>query len=308
MKKVLVVSYSQTGQLTRAVESLVGGLDRAQFAVTVEELHPRPEYPFPWSPSAFFGVFPDAVLGRAPALAPLSFDPGERFDLVILAYQVWYLAPSLPLQAFFRSPWAAALDGTPVVTLVVCRNMWHTASVRMRNLIDEAGGVLMDSVVVTDRGPQWASFVTTPRWLFTGRRDPFWRVFPAAGVSDHVIADLARFGVALSEHEHALAERPPRPLLRGLGAVVVDERAVVPELIGRYSFPPWARVIAAAGRLGGWARALTTVMFVAYLVFAIVVLAPLVSVAALLLRPLLRRRLRSYIQMLEGPSGGEAAA
>ena len=49
----------------------------------------------------------------------------EQFDLVILAYQVWYLAPSGPITAFLKSEAGRRLlHGRPVVTVIACRNMW----------------------------------------------------------------------------------------------------------------------------------------------------------------------------------------
>ena len=103
MKRVLAVGYTQTGQLRRALDSLLGGLDPDQVEVHVEDLRPRPEYPFPWPFYRFLDAFPESVLGVPPELEKPGFDPDEEWDLVILAYTVWFLAPSLPVQAFLRS-------------------------------------------------------------------------------------------------------------------------------------------------------------------------------------------------------------
>ena len=97
MKRILVVYYSQSGDAAAAVEAFVKPLRDAGAAVTMEQIRPTVEYPFPWkSFGRFFDVFPECVLGRPPAIHPLSVNPDERFDLVILAYQIWFLAPSLP--------------------------------------------------------------------------------------------------------------------------------------------------------------------------------------------------------------------
>jgi hypothetical protein len=183
----------------------------------------------------------------------------------------------------------------------------------MKLLIAEAGGLLIDNIVITDQGAPWAGFVTTPRWMFTGRRDRFLGVFPPAGVADDVIEGLARFGAVLNDRRHELDRSGAASLLRGLGAVQVERRYVVPELIGRFSFPLWARAIAAVGPDGSFARRLLTLLFVFYLAGAILVLVPLGILLSLLLYPIIRSPLRAYIERLKAPSGvdpveAEAAA
>lgn len=306
MKHVLVIYYSQSGQSARAAESFVSTLDPGRFEVRMEPVHPKAEYPFPWTFGRFFGILPECVLGRAPMIESPGFDPGARFDLVIIAYQVWYLAPSLPIQGFFRSEHAAVLRDTRVITLVVCRNMWHTASETMRRMIAGAGGILIDNVVITDPSPPLASFVTTPRWMFTGKRDRLWGIFPEAGVPDAEIRRLSRFGSAISSAETDLEGPRGRSILRGLGAVEVQSRYVVPELVGRFSFPPWARLIDASGRPGGLLRRFVTLLFVLYLVFAILILVPVATLVRLLLHPFLKGRLQAYVERLKYPSGIES--
>ena len=303
MKRVLVLYFSQTGQLGRAVRSFVDGLDRSELEVTLEPIRPARPYPFPWKIREFFGVFPDCVLGTAPEIEPLSIRPDDRFDLVVLGYTVWFLAPSLPVQGFLASRYAGVLQATPVITLIACRNMWHTASERMKQAIAERGGRLIDNVVLTDDGPAWASFVTTPRWMFTGKRDRFLRVFPPAGISDARLEGVSRFGRAVTEGLRELDGPAAEPFLRGLGAVKVEERYVLPELVGRFSFPFWARVIAACGPPGALARSLATAAFRLFLVFAILVVVPALLVIRILAYPLLRKRIRAYADRLRSPSG-----
>src|SRR5579872_876811 len=97
-KKVLLVHYaSPSGQLSDVMQNLSaplaasGDVDMRQIV-----LRPRDPYPFPWPILRFFDTFPETIYLDAPELAPLGLDPGERFDLVILGYQVWFLSPSLP--------------------------------------------------------------------------------------------------------------------------------------------------------------------------------------------------------------------
>ena len=55
MKKVLVVYYTQSGQLLEILRSLMGPLEESgRVSVTYEELRPVPKFPFPWKPLEFF--------------------------------------------------------------------------------------------------------------------------------------------------------------------------------------------------------------------------------------------------------------
>ena len=71
-KHILIVSYSQTGQLTRLAESFVSPL-RTQSDIMVEhcQLQPQTAYEFPWRFLPFFNAFPESVhLQPAPIKQP----------------------------------------------------------------------------------------------------------------------------------------------------------------------------------------------------------------------------------------------
>ena len=159
MKRVLVVYFSQSGQLARVARGLVSPLAEADDMELVEEvLRPIRPYPFPWSFWSFLEVMPETVLLEPPPLQPLAVRAEERFDLIVLAYQVWYLAPSGPMTAFLKSETGRKLvRGRPMVTVIACRNMWLAAQETVKRLIQEAGGRLRDNVAFVDRGGTLAS-------------------------------------------------------------------------------------------------------------------------------------------------------
>jgi len=302
MKKVLLVAWSQSGQLTRIAERIVAPLRNGDVTVDHWALRPQTPYPFPWSLRSFFDVFPESVLMEGPALAdppPLA----EDYDLVILAYQVWYLAPSLPVSGFLQDPRAQRLlAGKPVIAVCACRNMWMNAWSQLRARLEGLGARVLDHVVMVDAGSTLATFITTPRWLLTGRRDAAWGL-PAAGVAESEIAAASRFGVALSEALARDAERDTAPLLAGLGAVKVEPRLAFSERAGGRIFRVWARLIRAAGRAGQRRRLPLLALFATYLVMIILLLVPL----NLGLQTLFSGALRGYFARIrarfEAPSG-----
>src|SRR5262245_19155860 len=60
MKRILVIHYSQTGQLTEVVRAFVGPLLEApDVEVVFETLAPERPYPFPWPFLQFLDAFPE---------------------------------------------------------------------------------------------------------------------------------------------------------------------------------------------------------------------------------------------------------
>lgn len=293
-KRVLLVHFSQTGQLARVARTLTAPLAQAHDVELVEEiLRPRPPYPFPWPAWRFLDAMPESVLLDPPQLEPLTVPANAQFDLVVLAYQVWFLAPAGPIVAFLKSEAGRALvRGRPLITVVACRNMWLMAHETMKRLVAEAGGELRDNVVLTDQSGTLASFITTPRWLLTGKRDAFWGL-PAAGVADAAIAATDRFGNALVAALRAGRERAPGALLAGLGAAKVDPNLVFSERAGSRAFRAWSRIIRLGGGPGGIGRLPLLALFCVYLVVMIIVVVPPSLLLQRLLRPFFRRRLQS---------------
>ncbi len=307
MIRILVLYYSQTGQLTRAARSMLAPLaNRADIEIVWQNLEPAQPFPFPWTFFTFLDVFPESVYLDPPPMRPVSFNPDDKFDLVILAYQVWFLSPSLPVTGFLKSPDARVLKNKPVITLIACRNMWLSAQEKMKTVLVSLGGRLIDHVVLVDQGPPWATFVTTPRWLLTGKKDGFLGLFPPAGVSDNDIAGAARFGRALADSLHLLQSEPGTPLLQGLGAVKVNPGYIMGEKIAHRSFLVWGKLLRAIGGPGHpWRRGILLI-YVIFLVGMILTVAPLGILLRALARPLLRRKMDAEVLRLEQPSGSSS--
>ncbi|MCK6391326.1 MAG: dialkylresorcinol condensing enzyme [Azonexus sp.] len=302
---MLVVTFSQSGQLAEITGKISAPLSAAGHRVHLEVLKPRTPFPFPWPFVDFIDAFPECVLREAPPLQPLNLPADSDFDLIILCYQVWYLAPALPMTAFLQSAEGQRLlKGKPVITVVACRNMWLSAQAAMREMIADAGGRLLDHIAFTDRGHPLATFITTPRWVLTGRRNGFWGL-PAAGVAPDEIAGARRFGRALTEALDQDLERGSAPLLRGLRAVTVNPRLAISERAGRRAFGVWSRLIRAAGKRGQWRRRPLLLVFLIYLIAMIITVVPLSLLLQWLLSPLLSSRLNVLKAELEQPSGSD---
>jgi hypothetical protein len=305
VKHVLVINYSQTGQLSDVSAQVVAPLRAAGHAVHVETLVPETPFPWPWPIVDFVDAFPECVQLDPPPLKPLSVTVDQQFDLIILTYQVWYLAPALPMTAFLKSPEGKRLiNGKPVITLVACRNMWLSAQETMKQLIATAGGQLRDHLAFTDQGHALATFITTPRWVLTGKRNRFFGL-PPAGVAPEEIRGASRFGRALADALDADAEKSSAPMLTGLRAATVNPRLALSERAAHRAFKVWSKLIRFFGKRGQWRRRPILLLFALYLITLVLTVVPLSLLIQWLLSPLLKPRLERLKTELELPSGSQ---
>ena len=116
-KKLLVIYYSQSGQLGDILYNLTDPLIKAGHSVEKIIVQPAIAYPFPWTGKSFFAVMPDCVLEVPAALQDFQLKENE-YDLVILGYQAWFLSPSIPFYSLLQDPQLkAVIKNTPVITV-----------------------------------------------------------------------------------------------------------------------------------------------------------------------------------------------
>ncbi len=304
VKKVLVLRYSQSGQLNDLSDSLLAPLrNDPGISVHIETLQVRKPFPFPWGFFPFLDAFPESHHLVAPELQPLTLTGDEDFDLIVLPYQVWFLAPSQPITAFLKHPVGRKLlAGKPVVTVIACRNMWLMAHEKLKGLVADAGARLIDNVVYVDPGPTLATFFTTPKWVLSGSRKGFWGM-PDAGLDAQQIKSARRFGRALVDALHADREKGTAPLLAGLGAANVEPRLYFSEKAGSRSFHVWGKLLMAAGRPGAPQRVPLLALYVTFLIVMIITVVPTSLVLQALFRPFMGGWLSRIKAQYEQPSG-----
>lgn len=304
VKKILIVQYSQSGQLSDVVSSVMGPIDAADnVEVQTLTLVPETAYPFPWPLISFFNIFPECIYLDPPQLKPIEIDINQKFDLVILAYQVWFLAPSLPITAFLKSEdGKRLLCDTPVITLIGCRNMWVMAQQAVEKLLKEAKASLIDNIVLTDQGSTLASFITTPRWVLTGKKNGFLGL-PEAGIAKEQIINAKRFGAAILEALTNNEEKNKKPILTGLGAANVDVSLVQSEKAGYRSFRIWGKLLRSIGKPTNPLRKLILLLYIVFLVSLILTVVPLTMTIQKLMRPVFKKKYQLLKEHYELPSG-----
>lgn len=297
MKKILVIYYSQSGQMLEILQHLTAPLgDNA--VLTFAEIKPTIPFPFPWTTESFFDAMPEAVLQIPPEIEPVPEIEGTQFDLVILGYQPWFLSPSQPVTGFLKSKWASVLKDTPVLTVIGCRNMWLNAQEKVKADLAQIGAKLCGNIVLEDRHSNLTALKSIIRWMFTGQKKTEGK--PEAGVASEEIAACGKYAnpVLASLHQNNFDKL--QESLLALNAVQLRPNLIVMEKRGIRQFPKWAEKARAKGLPGAAARKPVIKNFSRLLIVAIFVLSPITNTIAALQTILMKKKLRKEVAYFKG--------
>jgi hypothetical protein len=299
--KILVIYFTQTGQLKAIIDNVLAPL-QGKADITFEEIVPVTPFPFPWSKQAFYDAMPECVLHRPSAVKPMKVRADEHFDLVIFAYQPWFLSPSQPITAFLQSEdGKRLLRGKNVITLVGARNMWLNPQERVKQYLHEAGANLVGNVVLVDKHNNLVSVLTVFRWAFKGQKEAS-GMLPEAGVSSSDIKAATRFGEPIGQ---ALAQNQwnsLQPTLLKLGAVEINPNLVALEARAQKPFRFWAKYIAEKGGPGAPERQGRIKMYRTLLILGIFTLTPITAISAKLAVLFNRKKLEEEVEYHKGVS------
>lgn len=302
-KKVLVVSYSQTGQLTKLVTNFTKPLlEDENIQIVYKNIKPKKSFPFPWDLMTFMDTFPESV-----HLVPCQIEDIEEdendYDLIILSYQVWFLSPSIPITSFLKSNWAKKkFANKPVITLIGCRNMWVMAQEKVKSLLLDLNAKLIDNVVLIDKGNSLETFITTPRWMLTGKKDSVFGL-SSAGIDENEIIKSQRFGKALVNALKKDEEKKNKSLLFGLRAVEVNIKLIKSERIATKSFKIWGSLIRKLGVPGSVKRKPVVMLYLIFLLLIILTVVPINMIIQSILRVINKKSIIKQKEFYELPSG-----
>ncbi|MBW8522412.1 dialkylresorcinol condensing enzyme DarA [Chryseobacterium chendengshani] len=297
-KNVLVLYYTQTGQLEEIMKNIARPFEdkKDEYKVTYYNIRMKEDFPFPWSSDVFFNTFPESYL-QIPSeiLPPPENVLNKKYDLILFGYQVWYLTPSIPIISFLKSGYAEVLlKDTPVVTVSGTRNMWMLSQEKLKVYLKNMNAKLVGNIALVDRHDNYTSVLTILRWLTTGQKEKS-GMLPAAGVSNEEINGAGKYGKIIENHFDNNDFANLQPDLVKNGAVEIRPFLVRVEKVGNKIFIIWSNLIMKKKEK----RPLLIKFFKVYLMAAIWIISPIVLVFHILLAPVLwskRQKQKEYLQ------------
>ena len=302
MKKILLLYYSQSGQLTEIVKNFAKPFENSDhYELTYASIEPVKDYPFPWNGAEFFDIFPESVERIPCEIKPLDLGD-EDFDLIVFAYSVWYMSPCIPCNSFLLSNQAKRIfKNKPVITLLGIRNMWVVAQEYVKERIHELGGDLVGNVVLRDRAENLTGIITISYFLFSGSKGRFAWFFPKAGISQKDIDGVSKYGEIVKKHLEQNS-------LKSLQAELLEAKAVKinPYLVSTEKtaynrvFLKWSAFMLKKGGPGNPARKGRVRAFAFYFPFAILLIAPIKYIFFLIFAPFRLQKIKKEIKYYSG--------
>ncbi len=244
-KNILVIYYSQTGQLEDIVKNIAHPFENNDdYKVIYYNIRLKEDFPFPWSSDVFFNTFPESYLQIPSEIYPPSDEVlNTKFDLILFGYQVWYLTPSIPTISFLKSGFAEnILKNTPVVTISATRNMWMLSQEKLKVYLKNLNAKLVGNIALVDRHDNYTSVLTILRWMTTGKKEKS-GMLPAAGVSEEEINGAWKYGNIIKTYLDKDDFKNLQPYLVQNGAVEIRPFLVRMEKVGNKIFTIWSNLI-----------------------------------------------------------------
>lgn len=284
MKNLLVIHYSQSGQLTEIIKNITSTITTKEINIDYHEIKMVKPYPFPWPKDEFFDVFPETFQQIPQPVLPVSQHIlNKNYDLIIFGYPVWYLTAGLPITSFLNTPDAKKLlKNKPIITVIGCRNMWIMAQEKLKVKLAQLNANLVGNIVLADRHINHISVITIVDWMFTGKKRKKFGVFPKPGVSQKDINESTKFGEVIKEHLIKGNYTNLQNNLLKKEAVKIKPFLILADKRANIIFSKMSTLILKKGEQSLSKRKFWLNFFNYYLLFAIWVIAPIVFMLFLL--------------------------
>lgn len=300
MKKVLVINYSQSGQLNEIIDNFLLPFNSAE--IERKQIETVKPFRFPWTSEVFYDTMPECVNEEPVALQPIQY-ASEKYDLIILGYQPWFLSPSLPVTSLLQDPvFQQKMKDTPIVTVIGGRNMWLNSQESVKAYIKKAGGILVGNIPLMDREPNLISVLTIFHWMLTGKKERKWNLLPVPGVSQEDISSADRFGAIVHTGliNNDFGDLQKKILSLGLINIPTDIWFI--EMRGKKIFRIWAGLIKKKGTTPE-KRKFFVNLFKYYLLIALFVASPIIlTVYFLLIAPFSQKSIKKSKEYYFGVS------
>ncbi|MGB1018936.1 MAG: hypothetical protein ACPGVH_07685 [Chitinophagales bacterium] len=273
MMKILVIHYSQSGQLTQILKNFINPLEKEN-EIDFVKYDLTNKFPFPWTSKVFFDSMPESVLEIPKEVENISYKY-TKYDLIILGYQPWFLSPSIPTVSLLKNEqFKNLLKETKVVSIIGSRNMWINGQESVKKYLKEANAELIGNIPLFDRHNNYASAVSILYWMLTGKKEKFLGIFPKPGVAGNEIESMGEFGEILNSSILNNNLNTLQSKFLATGRIVISNSILFVELRGKKLFKIWANLIQNKVKN----RKLWITIYKYYLLVALFIVAPIVLI------------------------------
>lgn len=290
MTKLLLINYSQSGQLHEILEKFIEPFEN--FDIDRVIVKPKNPFEFPWKTSKFYDAFPESVLEIPTEIEPIEYKH-DSYDLIIIGYQPWFLSPSIPANSLLHNEeFKKKLNGTDVITIIGARNMWLNSQKAVVAQLEAANANLIGNLPFADRSPNLLSAVAILHWMSTGKKTKKWGIFPKPGVSDEDIAFAHEYGKLTVKKLNETSHFGLQDDFLNTGKISISTTVYFIEGRAKKLFQIWANKIIKKEKPA--ARRRWLVAFRCYLVFALFIISPIVlTIYSILVRPFTQAKIKA---------------
>jgi hypothetical protein len=204
-KRALFISYSLTGNGSRALAKVRAGLEAQGYTVDEKLVVPveKALFRFPFSFWMFVKIMFRAIFRRPAPVEPLGLPRDHTYDLFVVEGQTWMAGVSAPIEAVFQHPEnQPAFAGRDVAVVNVCRGLWRRSQAMLASWIETCGGRLVGTSPHTNPGREPMRVFSLFIFLAAGKQDvPRWMkgwFLTPQFLADRDLAELQTWGAGLA--------------------------------------------------------------------------------------------------------------
>lgn len=210
-KRVLILSYSFSGQTSGLLRQMQVALEQEGHLVVKERITPREPLKFPTaSVLACLKMMITTFLRQRVPIQELQPVCREPFDLILLGGPTWSYNPSGPILSLLDRDGPTLFKGQTVLPVISCRGYWRLHSYGLSRMLKQCGASIPNRIIFSH--PNTEPWRTIGVFLkIAGKSPERWpllnRFYPHFGHSKDQQEEAARFGTLIGQ-----ALRQGRPL------------------------------------------------------------------------------------------------
>jgi len=202
-KKILILSYSFSGQTSGLLRQLQAGLQQEGHEIVKERLIPLTPLKFPTGSfvSCLKMMITTFLRQRVP-IQLLSAPCHDHYDLILIGGPTWSYNPSGPILSLLDRDGRALFTGQTVLPVISCRGYWRLHYFGLTHILKRCGAHIPNRIIFSHPNKEpWRTIgvflkiagKTPERWPILGR---YYRHF---GHSKEQQEEAARFGRMLGK-------------------------------------------------------------------------------------------------------------